>query len=798
MKLCYCICLSLLIFAVTHYCVSQTPPKREFRAAWVATVANLDWPASPGGGTAAQKTQLTDMLNALQSAGINVVVFQVRPECDALYASPYEPWSYYLTGQQGTAPAGGFDPLQFAVDESHKRGMELHAWINPYRAVRSVGLYTVASSHVSVQHPEWILTFAAVGSTPALKLLNPGVPEVRTYVAKVVADIVRRYDVDGVHADDYFYPYSPQSITNQDDSTFARYNRGIADQDDWRRDNVNLLMKQLSDSITSIKPFVKLGISPFGIWRSGYPPTALGTTTNYTDLFADPIAWIQRGYVDYLTPQLYWAIGSTAGSHTHNTDYSILMPWWADSCYANNRHFYPGQIFGSYTNAELPNELKLDRANPKVGGQVIFRAALVVANQFGYADSLRNSYYAYPALLPTMAWKDVVPPYMPRNIRYEKLSPTGPAALRWDLPITAPDGDSASRYAVYRFDHTPALPSELADVHNMLAVVGDRQYVPPTPPPGGPWSYVVTALDRNYNESEPSSVLPLGAPGVPVLAYPANGATAIPESVKVMWKSALLASSYHLQGSTDSTFGGGLFVNDSTITDTARIVRGYPGQVRAYWRVRSTNAAGKSAFSAAFAFVSGVPAIAALVFPPNVALDQPVNVALKWGRSLAASSYRVQLATNASFSPAVLDSAGISDTTVASPPLGFFTIYFWRVKAKNAIGEADWTSYFRFRTVQATSVEKEPDVPTAFALSQNYPNPFNPATTIRFSVPQAGRVAIKVYDVLGQEQATLVDDTYAPGVYTVSWNAGRVASGVYFCRMTAGEFAATKRMLLVR
>jgi hypothetical protein len=332
----------------------------------------------------------------------------------------------------------------------------------------------------------------------------------------------------------------------------------------------------------------------------------------------------------------------------------------------------------------------------------------------------------------------------------------------------------------------------------MLAVVGERQYVPPTPPPGGPYSYVVTALDRNYNESEPSSILPLSAPGVPVLAFPANGATAIPESVKVTWKSALLASSYHLQGSNDSTFAGTLFVNDSTITDTSRIVRGYPGQVPSYWRVRSTNGAGKSPFSNAFSFVSGVPAVAILVFPPNVTVDQPVTVPLTWGSAKAATAYRVQLALNAAFSPAVLDSAGISDTTVVPPSLDYFKIYFWRVKAKNAIGEADWTGYYRFRTVQVSSVEKEPDVPTAYALSQNYPNPFNPVTSIRFSVPSFGRVVLKVYDLLGQEQSTLVAGEFAPGVYTVSWDASHVATGMYFCRMMAGDFVATTRMLLVR
>ena len=307
MKMARWIMLALVIVSCAAPLLSQAPPKREFRGAWLATVANLDWPVR-GDTPQNQKNQLISLFDGMSAAGINAVIFQVRPECDALYASPYEPWSYALTGSQGSAPSPFYDPLQFAVDEAHRRGMELHAWFNPYRAERSVDSYALAGNHVVVQHADWILTFAASGTTAPLKILNPGIPEVREFVARVVADIVRRYDVDGIHADDYFYPYPPQAITNQDDATFAAYPRGFTNRGDWRRDNVNLLMKLVRDSIAAIKPWVKFGMSPFGIWKNGVPPGITGLDA-YSVIYGDAIAWLHDRSVDYLTPQLYWRIG---------------------------------------------------------------------------------------------------------------------------------------------------------------------------------------------------------------------------------------------------------------------------------------------------------------------------------------------------------------------------------------------------------------------------------------------------------------------------------------------------------
>ncbi|MGH7451691.1 MAG: glycoside hydrolase family 10 protein, partial [bacterium] len=281
---------------------TDNPPKREFRGAWIATVINLDWPSTPGLAPGTQRGELMRLLDELQAAGINAVMFQVRSECDAMYASTIEPWSYWLTGGQGRAPSPFYDPLQFAVQEAHKRGMELHAWLNPYRSVREIGSYANAANHVSVQHPEWLFR---AGNT---RVLDPGLPMVRAYVTSVVMDVVNRYDVDGIHFDDYFYPYPPDQISNQDDATFANYSRGFTNRGDWRRDNVNLLIKMIHDSIQVVKPYVKFGISPFGIWRNGIPTGITGLDA-YNTIYCDALAWLQQQTIDYLTPQLYWPFG---------------------------------------------------------------------------------------------------------------------------------------------------------------------------------------------------------------------------------------------------------------------------------------------------------------------------------------------------------------------------------------------------------------------------------------------------------------------------------------------------------
>ena len=488
-----------LIFINQSY--SQSSPKREFRAAWLATVVNLDWPSSRTLSVTNQKLELTKLLDSLKLYNVNAVIFQIRTECDAFYNSPFEPWSYWLTNSQGTPPSPFYDPLQFAIEEAQKRGMELHAWFNPYRVYRSTNTYTTAANHVTNTHPEWIIT-----CPNGYKFLDPGLPAVRNYVTSIIFDVTSRYDIDGVHFDDYFYPYPENNFTNQDSATFANYSRGFTNIGDWRRDNVNLLIKQVNDTIKFIKPWVKFGISPFGIWKNGVPPGITGLNA-YSTIYCDALAWLRAKSIDYLTPQLYWKFGG-------GQDYAKLQPWWADSVHKYGLHFYPGHALyrvnpsdGNWAPEEIPNQIRFDRANPKVKGGVFFRTKSFIANYKGVTDSLKNDLYKFKALLPIMNWKDTLPPNPPKFLRYTTLSGNR-VKLLWDLPQIANDGDSAKRYVVYRFTSSNIQPSDLENSANIMSIEGLRESIMPPPPnTSQTYYYVVTSLDRNYKESTISNTL---------------------------------------------------------------------------------------------------------------------------------------------------------------------------------------------------------------------------------------------------------------------------------------------------
>jgi len=482
----YTVILLIILPCVTYS--QYVYPKREMRGAWIATVANIDWP-DKNASSQQQMASLSRMLDKLKDAGINSVFFQVRTECDALYNSKYEPWSYWLTGTQGKAPSPYYDPLQFAINEAHKRGMELHAWLNPYRAVKTVGDYKISDEHVSIRHPGWILNFKDQ------KILNPGIPAVRDYIAKIVADIVRRYDVDGIHFDDYFYPYEPK-ITKEDAATFKKYKGNFKNIDNWRRNNINLMVAEVYDTIQSINPRIKFGISPFGIVENKYALTK--GFESYNILYCDPVTWLKTKTVDYILPQLYWAIGNKAA------DYGSLLPWWATV--AGSRQVYVG-IFSSKMAApdykgspsELEREIRLSRQMIRTYGTAFFSAKSIADNYSHFEDSLKV-YYKYPSLIPAMTWKDSIPPLPPHNLSASKDGSL--IILKWNKPGEASDGDTAYKYVIYRFDNPANINIE--DAWHILNIqnADETTFTDTAAEKNKSYTYIVTSLDRMNNESK--------------------------------------------------------------------------------------------------------------------------------------------------------------------------------------------------------------------------------------------------------------------------------------------------------
>lgn len=350
--------------------VDLPPAPREFRAAWIATVANIDWPSEPGLPVDEQKAELRDMLDQAAALNLNAVIFQVRPHADALYESELEPWSYYLTGQQGQAPDPEYDPLAFAVEAAHKRGLQLHAWFNPYRAGHPADTSELAPTHVQNTHPEWVRSFGDY------LWLDPGVPAARDHTHRVIMDVVRRYDVDGIHFDDYFYPYPSYAdgAPFPDSASWARARREgwSGSRDDWRRHNVDRLIERLYNSIKKVDPQVKFGISPFGIWRPGHPPGTRGFDA-YAQLYADARKWIREGWVDYITPQLYYR------TDQYGYAYPTMLRWWIEQN-DENRHVWPGLYTSRVTmpgerhwsDGHLIGQIYTARSHPGATGQVHF------------------------------------------------------------------------------------------------------------------------------------------------------------------------------------------------------------------------------------------------------------------------------------------------------------------------------------------------------------------------------------------------------------------------------------------
>jgi uncharacterized lipoprotein YddW (UPF0748 family) len=511
--------------------------RREFRGAWVASVSNIDWPSRPGLSTAEQQNELLDILDRAADVGLNAVILQVRPAADALYPSKYEPWSEYLTGEMGRAPDPRWDPLAFAVHEAHARGLELHAWFNPYRARNADAESPAAASHISRTHPELVRRYGKY------LWMDPGEPAVQEHSLRVILDVVRRYDIDGVHIDDYFYPYRESNrrggyIPFPDDRSWRRYRRagGTLARDDWRRRNVDTFVRRLYEGIKDEKPWVKFGVSPFGIWRPGHPAEVRGLDA-YEQLFADSRKWLAKGWLDYFTPQLYWPIDAPAQS------YPTLLEWWVEQN-AKGRHVWPGNYTSrsaglatpNWPSAELVEQVRLTRAQAGATGNVHFsmtalmpRAAAppaidlaaLMPTTFWPADAdlaggaaagtagppppplaappaalpvmlgerLHMDVYAEPALVPASPWLDRGKPAKPRAV-VARDSATGGLVLR----IEPGDERVVRRWTVRARSDGGWTAAVLPAEQRSRALTSSAVEA-------GPEEVVVTAVDRYGNES---------------------------------------------------------------------------------------------------------------------------------------------------------------------------------------------------------------------------------------------------------------------------------------------------------
>ena len=487
-------------FSICFLTLSGQNPKREFRGAWLHVIGQSQWQNK---NSEQQKRYIEQQFDLLQQAGCNAVIFQVRPTADALYISELEPWSSWLTGKRGKAPSPMYDPMEFAIEQAHKRGMEFHAWLNPYR-VTSNQKEILPKDHKVNTEPYRFVKFN--GQT----FYDPAYPENRDHICNVVRDIVSRYDVDAIHIDDYFYPYPANGKRFEaDDESYRKFGNGM-ERKAWRRNNVDLLIEQLYNTIKDEKEWVRFGVSPFGIWRNKSSDPRGSESSglqNYDDLYADVLLWAKNGWIDYLAPQLYWTLDMTAAPSRK------LAKWWNDN--ANGVDVYIGQDVqrtmtnedpGNNDSNELDTKVRLSRNLPNVKGNIWWHGYWVTENLKGVADSLALKYQSTIALPPAYGDKN----YKPEKVKNLKLiKDKGQIFLRWDKPKNEGEMKATDpvRFIVYQF-----FPEEQIEINDAEAIIAVTPFntvlvedISDGPSAEGS-TFIVTSLDRMNRESDPVTV----------------------------------------------------------------------------------------------------------------------------------------------------------------------------------------------------------------------------------------------------------------------------------------------------
>ncbi|MFF0277694.1 glycoside hydrolase family 10 protein [Streptomyces sp. NPDC004330] len=473
---------------------SLAPVERQMRGMWIASVVNIDWPTRTGLDAAAQRAEFTRLADDALAWGFNALFVQIRPTADAFWPSPFEPWSQWLTGTQGQDP--GYDPLAFMVETAHTRGLAFHAWFNPYRVSMQPDPAALVPEHPARTHSEWTVSYGG-------KLYyDPGVPAARRFCQEAMLDAVRRYDIDGVHFDDYFYPYPVAGSDFPDDATFRTYGADHADKAAWRRHNVDLMVREMRDAVRAVRPDALFGISPFGVWRNA-TTDARGSATaafqSYDGLHADTRGWVERGWLDYIAPQVYWHIGLPVA------DYAVLAPWWAEVVRETDTELWIGQaVYKSgaagqpapwQDGGELTRHLTLNATLPEIGGDLFFSAKDVREDRVGDFAAMRLAHWGQPVLGPLPARLDKGPLPAPPTVEVRREAGTGAATLH----ITARThgrGDTPFQYAVHRFPGRPGHRPDRGSGTLVAMVPGGKHAVyRDSAAPAACW-YAVSAVDR--------------------------------------------------------------------------------------------------------------------------------------------------------------------------------------------------------------------------------------------------------------------------------------------------------------
>ena len=470
--------------------------KREMRAVWVATVNNIDWSPKNEFEPYRQREAMLRILDTLEVLKINTLIFQIRPTADAFYMSQYETWSRFLTGNQGVVPNPMYDPLEFVIEEAHKRNIEVHVWLNPYRVLNVDNINLLNPSHLYFKNPK---IFVKYGTQ---YYFNPAYAETREYLKNIVADIVSHYDIEAVHIDDYFYPYPIRGEEFPDNEAFKEENRGFKNKNDWRRDNVNLAIDLISKTIKDIKPYVEFGVSPFGVWRNkGTDPNGSDTKalSNYDDLYADVLKWLKEDKIDYVMPQLYWEIGHK------NANYSVLADWWNKNSFGHNLYIglfasNLGVGQGVWRNGnELVRQMKYNRKFANIQGVGLYSAVALMENRGAICDSLKNDFFKYHALVPASSFAPKDKPKSPVNVRVVQNNHIARMLLYWDNPLK----NDVLYYVVYYFDKKAK--ADISNPKNIWKITRDNCLdITALTQKKEEYKIVVTAVNRYKIESEPT------------------------------------------------------------------------------------------------------------------------------------------------------------------------------------------------------------------------------------------------------------------------------------------------------